>query len=94
MNVDSIVVLLVTIAVISSSAAELHVKGLCGDPGKPERSLLSSHQNVYNEDESVDYRCDDFISIVQSRKCVKGKWRGESAVCGTSSVTLLSQLSP
>ena len=92
LKLECCIVLLIIYIFGTLSATDLVVKGLCGDPGMPERSTLSSQQNTYNENETVVYRCDEFISLGQSRKCVRGKWRGKSAVCGMSSSTLLSML--
>jgi hypothetical protein len=58
------------------------VTGFCSDPGRPLRSQLSPHQITYSEEETIVYKCDDYISLKQFRKCVKGKWTGLNAVCG------------
>ncbi|XP_054165096.1 uncharacterized protein LOC128962718 [Oppia nitens] len=56
--------------------------GYCGDPGKPSKSELTPTQTIYSEGETVVYKCLDYISLKQYRKCVKGKWMGKHAVCG------------
>ncbi|CAG2121984.1 unnamed protein product, partial [Medioppia subpectinata] len=58
------------------------VTGYCGDPGHPVKSQVSPAQSIYNEDENVVYKCDDYISFKQYRKCSKGQWMGKHAVCG------------
>ncbi|CAG2122004.1 unnamed protein product, partial [Medioppia subpectinata] len=57
------------------------VTGYCGDPGHPVKSQVSPAQSIYNEDENVVYKCDDYISFKQYRKCSKGQWMGKHAVC-------------
>jgi hypothetical protein len=58
------------------------VSGFCSDPGRPFRSQLSPDQITYSEEETIVYKCDDYISLKQFRKCVKGKWTTPNAVCG------------
>ena len=54
----------------------------CNDPGRPFRSQISPIQRTYTEGETVQYTCDEFISLKQFRKCVRGKWEGDVPICG------------
>jgi hypothetical protein len=64
------------------NCSSISVTGFCGDPGRPLRSQLSPDQITYSEEEPIVYKCDDYISLKQFRKCVKGKWTARNAVCG------------
>lgn len=60
----------------------IEIVSFCNDPGKAFKSQISPVQLMYTDGESVVYTCDEFISLKQRRKCVHGKWQGETPVCG------------
>ncbi|XP_075680649.1 uncharacterized protein LOC113797336 isoform X2 [Dermatophagoides pteronyssinus] len=63
---------------------KIEVIAYCKDPGRPPKSQISPVQLTYVEDEQVQYTCDEFISLKQYRKCLKGKWYGEMPLCGNA----------
>ncbi|KAH9407645.1 hypothetical protein TYRP_012467, partial [Tyrophagus putrescentiae] len=62
----------------------IEIISFCNDPGKAYKSQISPVQLMYTDGESVVYTCDEFISLKQRRKCVHGKWEGETPVCGAA----------
>lgn len=68
----------------------IEIVSFCNDPGKAFKSQISPVQLMYTDGESVVYTCDEFISLKQRRKCVHGKWQGETPVCGEFVLILLT----
>ncbi|OTF72643.1 hypothetical protein BLA29_002684, partial [Euroglyphus maynei] len=66
------------------TARKIDVIAYCNDPGRPPKSQISPVQLTYVENEQVQYTCDEFISLKQYRKCLKGKWHGEMPLCGNA----------
>lgn len=65
-----------------SKKSQFEVLSFCNDPGRPYHSSISPVQLTYSENEQVMYTCDDFISLKQYKKCVKGQWQGDMPICG------------
>src|SRR5206468_4695982 len=62
-------------------------KAQCGYPGELSGSYIKTNQNPdrrYEDGEMVSYHCpdDEIYKKVMTRKCVNGKWIGESPKCG------------
>lgn len=62
---------------------KIQVVSFCNGPGRPPKSQLTPNQLIYLGNEQVSYSCDNFISLKQYRKCIKGKWTGDFPLCGT-----------
>jgi len=65
------------------NSIQVPVEGLCGYPGKPEKSYLSEEKSVYTESEKVFFYCENaLIDMVQTKTCTNGTWIGTQPVCG------------
>lgn len=68
------------------NSSSIRVTSLCGHPGLPPGASLyqvSSGRIRFHDGEEVRYLCNtNFQTYPQKRKCVSGRWVGESARCG------------
>lgn len=69
----------------TASHSPIEVLSFCNSPGRAPRSQLSPVQLTYLENDQVQYTCDEYISLKQYRKCVRGQWEGDTPICGKRS---------
>ncbi|KAJ6220775.1 hypothetical protein RDWZM_006587 [Blomia tropicalis] len=62
----------------------VEVSSYCNDPGQPFKSKYTPVQKIYTDGETVEYTCDEYISLKQYRKCVHGHWEGDTPICGNA----------
>ena len=71
-----------TISTKKPISDDIEITSFCNDPGKPAKSQISPVQLTYTDGDRVVYTCDNFISLKQYKKCIDGKWHGDTPICG------------
>lgn len=63
--------------------------GFCGKPGLPHLSKIIPNKESYSENETLFFQCDNkYIDLNQTKQCMKGKWFGNTPICGTKYINI------
>jgi hypothetical protein len=86
--------IILVLSLIKQISCSPKLSAVCGDPGRPVGSQVTPIQTIYNENDSIVYKCDDYITIKYTKKCVKGKWIGMDAICGKVYIRIKIYINP